>query len=138
MSFSRRILRQPAALIITLALIVLAAFLVPIEKTLGANIRLIYVHAAWVWAGKLAFGLSAISGLLALIDDEDDDLNNDLDLDEEQAQGQPRKTPSSPLSPAKPLPAVSLVSEIENLKKIRDILKTRSLAIPVSAGPPVH
>lgn len=67
MSFSRRILQQPATLIITLALIVLAAFLAPIEKTLGANIRLIYVHAAWVWAGKLAFGLSAISGLLALI-----------------------------------------------------------------------
>ena len=71
-------------------------------------------------------------------DDEDDDLDNDLDLDEEQAQAQPRKTSSSPQSPAKPVPAVSLVSEIENLKKVRDILKTRSLAVPVSAGPPIH
>jgi len=67
MPFSSRFLKQPLALLITLALIILVAFLAPIEKTLGANIRLIYVHAAWVWTGKLAFGLSALVGLLALI-----------------------------------------------------------------------
>ncbi len=67
MTISSRYLKQPLAIFITLALIVAAAFMAPIEKTLGSNIRLIYVHAAWVWTGKLAFGLSAIAGLLALV-----------------------------------------------------------------------
>ncbi len=67
MPFSSRLLKQPLAILITLALIVGASFLAPIEKTLGSNIRLIYVHAAWVWTGKLAFGLSAVAGLLALV-----------------------------------------------------------------------
>ena len=67
MVISSRYLKQPLAMIITLALIVGAAFLAPIEKTIGANIRLIYVHAAWVWTGKLAFGLAAVAGLLALV-----------------------------------------------------------------------
>jgi len=67
MPFSSRFLKQPLSLLLTLALIILVAFLAPIEKTIGANIRLIYVHAAWVWTGKLMFGLSAIAGMLALI-----------------------------------------------------------------------
>lgn len=68
MPFSSRLLKQPLAILITLGFIVGAAFLAPIEKTIGSNIRLIYVHAAWVWTGKLAFGLSAIVGLLGLVD----------------------------------------------------------------------
>jgi hypothetical protein len=67
MSFSHRFFRQPIAILLTLALIILVALLGPMEKTLGSNLRLIFVHAAWVWTGKLAFGLSAIAGLLALI-----------------------------------------------------------------------
>ncbi len=67
MPFSSRLLKQPLAILITLGFIVGAAFLAPIEKTIGSNIRLIYVHAAWVWTGKLAFGLSAIVGLLGLV-----------------------------------------------------------------------
>jgi hypothetical protein len=66
-TFSSRFLKQPLALLITLVVIVLIAFLAPIEKTLGANIRIIYIHAAWVWTGKLLFGIAAIAGLLALI-----------------------------------------------------------------------
>ncbi len=67
MTFSSRILKQPLAILITLLLIFGASFLAPIEKTIGSNIRLIYVHAAWVWTGKVAFGLAAIAGLLALV-----------------------------------------------------------------------
>jgi hypothetical protein len=67
MPLSSRILKQPLALLLTLGLIILVALLGPMEKTLGSNLRLIFVHAAWVWTGKLAFGLSAIAGLLALI-----------------------------------------------------------------------
>ncbi len=66
-SLSKRILKQPLALLLTLAVIVAIAFLAPLEKTLGANIRVIYIHAAWVWTGKLFFGLAAVVGLLALI-----------------------------------------------------------------------
>ena len=67
MPFSSRFLKQPLALLITLALIIGAAYLAPIEKTIGSNIRLIYIHAAWVWTGKVAFGVSALFGLLGLI-----------------------------------------------------------------------
>ena len=66
-TFSGRFLKQPLAVLVTLVVIVLIAFLAPIEKTLGANIRIIYIHAAWVWTGKLLFGIAAIAGLLALI-----------------------------------------------------------------------
>ena len=47
-TFSNRFLKQPLALLLTLAVIVAIAFLAPLEKTLGANIRVIYIHAAWV------------------------------------------------------------------------------------------
>lgn len=66
-TFSNRFLKQPLTLLLTLMVIVAIAFLAPLEKTLGANIRVIYIHAAWVWTGKLLFGLAAVAGLLALI-----------------------------------------------------------------------
>jgi hypothetical protein len=53
-------------LLATLGLIALTAWLAPLEKTLGARIRLIYFHGAWVWAGKAAFGLAALAGLAGL------------------------------------------------------------------------
>ncbi len=37
-----------------LTLIALVVWLAPLERTLGARIRLIYLHGAWVWAGKAA------------------------------------------------------------------------------------
>ncbi len=67
MPFSSRTLKQPLTLLITLVLIIAASFLAPTEKTIGSNIRLIYIHAAWVWTGKLAFGIAALFGLLGLI-----------------------------------------------------------------------
>lgn len=45
----------------------LLAFLAPLEKTLGANARIVYLHGAWVWAAMLSFLAAALSGLLALI-----------------------------------------------------------------------
>lgn len=47
----------------TAAAIVLIASFAPVERTLGANVRLVYVHGAWVWAGKIAFALAALAGL---------------------------------------------------------------------------
>lgn len=54
-------------LILTLALILLAAAFSPLEATLGWRARVVYFHGAWVWSGKIAFGLAALSGLLALL-----------------------------------------------------------------------
>lgn len=48
-------------------LLALVALLGPEERSLGGNLRLVAVHGAWVWTGKLAFGLAALSGLAALV-----------------------------------------------------------------------
>lgn len=67
MNLSKRFLRQPLSLLITLAAIVIVTLLGPIEKTLGANLRLVLLHGAWVWNGKVAFGIAALAGAGALI-----------------------------------------------------------------------
>ena len=43
------------------------AFLTPLERTLGVNLRLVYLHGAWVWAGIVIFSIAAIMGLAALL-----------------------------------------------------------------------
>ncbi len=52
---------------LTLALIGLTAALAPAERTLGGNLRLVLLHGAWVWSGKLFFAAAALCGLAALI-----------------------------------------------------------------------
>lgn len=42
------------------------AWLTPLEKTLGGNLRLIYLHGAWVWTGIINFSLAALAGLAGL------------------------------------------------------------------------
>ncbi len=54
-------------LLATLALIGVVTALAPLEKTLGARIRLVYFHGAWVWSGKVAFALAGLAGLAALV-----------------------------------------------------------------------
>ncbi len=49
-----------------LVLIGLVAALAPIERTLGARVRLVYFHGAWVWAGKVAFAAAGVCGLAGL------------------------------------------------------------------------
>ncbi len=65
--FSRFRRHRLPLLLGTLALIALVTSLGPLEKTLGANVRLIYYHGAWVWAGKAAFALAALAGLIGLL-----------------------------------------------------------------------
>lgn len=50
----------------TLAAIALVTAFAPLEQTLGERIRLVYLHGAWVWAGKVAFACAALAGLAAL------------------------------------------------------------------------
>ena len=59
--------RLPVLFAFSLVLLLAAAALAPLENTLGGNIRLVYLHGAWVWAGLGSFAAAAISGLLGLI-----------------------------------------------------------------------
>ena len=56
-----------ALLAASFALLALVALLGPAERVLGGNLRLVVVHGAWVWTGKVAFGLAALTGLTALL-----------------------------------------------------------------------
>ena len=65
--FLQRFLRQPYFLILTLVIIGLLMTVGPVEKTLGANIRLVLLHGAWVWTGKVAFGLASLFSVAAVV-----------------------------------------------------------------------
>ncbi|HLO33124.1 MAG TPA: hypothetical protein VK249_28515 [Anaerolineales bacterium] len=51
----------------TLIVIALLTLFGPEEKSLGANVRIVYLHGAWVLTAELAFIASGLAGLLALI-----------------------------------------------------------------------
>ena len=50
---------------LSLAIILVTAF-APLERTLGARARLVYLHGAWVWAALFFFLLSGILGLAGI------------------------------------------------------------------------
>ena len=61
-------LKTPITLFIaTVIVIALLALFGPEEKSLGASVRIVYLHGAWVLAAELAFAAAGIAGLLALI-----------------------------------------------------------------------
>jgi hypothetical protein len=61
-------LKSPLALFTaTLILIAFLALFGPEERALGANVRIVYLHGAWVLAAELAFLASGLTGLLGLI-----------------------------------------------------------------------
>jgi len=65
-------LKSPLTLFfITAFVIALLALLGPEEKSLGANVRIVYLHGAWVLAAELAFLLAGLAGLIALIARQD-------------------------------------------------------------------
>lgn len=65
-------LKTPLLLFIaTLIVIALLALFGPEERSLGANVRIVYLHGAWVLAAELAFAAAALAGLLALITKRD-------------------------------------------------------------------
>jgi hypothetical protein len=42
-------------------------FVGPTERTLGRNVRLVYLHGAWVWSALIAFAAAAVLGVISLI-----------------------------------------------------------------------
>ena len=63
-----RLLRSPLFwFILTVLAAILLSALGPLEKTLGANVRIVYLHGAWAITAEAVFGLSALAGLLAFI-----------------------------------------------------------------------
>lgn len=57
----------PTFFLIVLILIGILAFFGPEEQSLGSNVRLVYLHGAWVLTAELAFLAAALSGLLGLV-----------------------------------------------------------------------
>ena len=51
------------ALLLTAALTALG----PEEQSLGANVRIVYLHGAWVLTAEIALGFSAAAGLLGIL-----------------------------------------------------------------------
>src|SRR6266508_3516248 len=65
-------LKSPLILFFTTIIVIaLLALFGPEEKSLGANVRIVYLHGAWVLAAELAFVAAALAGLIALITKRD-------------------------------------------------------------------
>lgn len=51
---------------VTVVVIAVLALFGPEEQSLGSNVKIVYLHGAWVLAAELAFAAAALVGLLAL------------------------------------------------------------------------
>jgi uncharacterized integral membrane protein len=59
-------LKSPFSLfLISVILIALLALFGPEEQSLGSNVRIVYLHGAWVLAAELAFLAAGVAGLIA-------------------------------------------------------------------------
>lgn len=56
-----------------ISVIAVAVFAVfgPAEKSLGTNVRIVYLHGAWVWTALAGVSLAAVTGLVGLITNRD-------------------------------------------------------------------
>jgi len=59
------------SLLITIILIALLALFGPEEQSLGSNVRIVYLHGAWVLAADVAFLAAGIAGVIALVTKRD-------------------------------------------------------------------
>jgi hypothetical protein len=50
--------------LLTLVVIAIASFFGPAERSLGTNVRLVYIHGTWVWTALIAFGAAAVAGFM--------------------------------------------------------------------------
>jgi hypothetical protein len=56
----------PALFLAALIAVALLALFGPEERSLGASVRIVYLHGAWVLAAELAFIAAGLAGLVAL------------------------------------------------------------------------
>jgi hypothetical protein len=54
-------------LALLILLIGLMTFIGPSERSLGDNVRLVYLHGAWVWTAMITFMAAAAAGTLGLV-----------------------------------------------------------------------
>jgi hypothetical protein len=54
-------------LFLSLLAVIAITWISPPEATLGPNVRVVYLHGAWVWAALVAFIAAAVAGLLGLL-----------------------------------------------------------------------
>lgn len=52
---------------VTLALIAMVALLGPAERSLGSQVRVVYLHGVWVWTALAAFVASGVAGLVGFL-----------------------------------------------------------------------
>ncbi len=52
---------------LTVLVIAVLALFGPEEQSLGSNVKIVYLHGAWVLAAELAFAAAALVGLLGLV-----------------------------------------------------------------------
>jgi hypothetical protein len=57
--------------LVTLVVISLLALFAPEERSLGANVRIVYLHGAWVLAAEIAFVAAGLAGLIGLVSRRD-------------------------------------------------------------------
>jgi len=50
--------------LLTLIVIAVASLFGPAERSLGTNVRLVYIHGAWVWTALIAFGAAIAAHLV--------------------------------------------------------------------------
>ena len=61
-------IKSPLTLLfITIIVIALLSLFGPEEQSLGSNVRIVYLHGAWVLSAELAFVLAGVVGLLGLL-----------------------------------------------------------------------
>ena len=61
-------LKSPLTLFfITVILLAFLALFGPEEQALGSNVRIVYLHGAWVLTAELVLLMSGLAGLIALI-----------------------------------------------------------------------
>jgi hypothetical protein len=63
----RKYLSPPILLLVSSIGILAMVFMGPAERTLGSNVRLVYLHGAWVWSALVAFVVAALLGAIGLI-----------------------------------------------------------------------
>jgi len=65
-------LKSPITLFfLTVIVIILLALFGPEEQSLGSNVRIVYLHGAWVLAAEVAFLAAGVAGLIALVTKRD-------------------------------------------------------------------